>query len=90
MGKNKLISNGLSLLFGALMGLGAFYAYYKFLSTPRAFDGDNFSGACIDWSIDISAGLTVGIIFFFVAWGHFQEITPDDRTSLSTEQTKPA
>ena len=58
-------ANIVSSAVGVVVGGAAFVAYYKYLSTPESIT---------DWVVDLSAGLTTGIIFFFLAWGHFQKL----------------
>ena len=70
--RHRLLANTISLLIGGAVGFAAFYAYYEFLSKPRAFS-EGFQAALLDWAVDIGAGLSVAIIFFFVTWGHFQQ-----------------
>lgn len=69
---HRTLANTISLLIGGALGAGAFYAYYQFLSKPRPFS-EGVQVALMDWAVDLGAGLSVAIIFFFVVWGHFQQ-----------------
>ena len=48
---------------GALAGALAIYVSYAHLKQPQN---------SLDWAALIVSGLTVGIIAFFIIWGHFQ------------------
>jgi len=61
------------LAVGTLGGALAIYVSYYHLKQPQN---------SLDWAALIISGLTVGIIAFFIVWGHFQkDPEPEPRES---------
>ena len=61
---------------GLVMAAATFWLFCTKLKQPQTgFD----AAALMDWSALIFAGLTTGIISFFVVWGHFQKDPPPQR-----------
>jgi len=65
----RLVGNAISVTAAIAAGVGTFYASIRFLSAPDT---------AIEWIQQICTGLTIAIIVFFVAWGHFQELPSDE------------
>jgi hypothetical protein len=80
----RLLANIVSLIVGGAVGAAATGAYWVYLNRPRPF-AEGFQAAAMDWAIDLGAGVTVGIIFFFISWGHFQQ---DDAPARQEPQAK--
>lgn len=81
----RLIANLVSTAAALSFGGGAFLAYYHFLSKPRPFTAEDIWGPFLDWAVIFCAGLTVGIIFFFMTWGHFQKLPDAPPAAKPTE-----
>jgi hypothetical protein len=59
-----------ALVIALLAALGTFYVSVWHLSRPDSLLG---------WLVQGCAGVTVGIIVFFVVWGHFHDPEAPDR-----------
>ncbi len=59
----RIVGNTLATLAALLMGAATTLVSIWYLSEPEKF---------MDWAVQICAGITVGIIVFFMVWGHFQ------------------
>ncbi len=66
------------LMAGILAGSLAIYVSYAHLKQPQN---------SLDWAALIVSGLTVGIIAFFIIWGHFQS-DPVPEAPTRNPQTK--
>ena len=64
MTRKALIGNIVSAAVGLFLGAVAFAINWRWLSAPETL---------LEWALQICAGLTVGIICFFLTWGHFQD-----------------
>src|SRR4051812_15795467 len=66
---------------GILAGALAIYVSYAHLKQPQN---------SLDWAALIVSGLTVGIIAFFIVWGHFQDDpVPEATPVIETINTCP-
>lgn len=72
----RFFANLFSWTLALLAGAVTLFVSIRYLTAPdRLFD----------WIIQICAGLTVGIIVFFLSWGHFQKPpTPNHPTPPRT------
>lgn len=68
----RLVGNILATLAALAMGVATTLVSIWYLSAPEKL---------LDWAVQIFAGLTVGIIVFFMVWGHFQ--APDENAKVS-------
>ncbi len=64
MARKQLIGNIISVGLGLFMGSTAFYVAWNWLARPET---------PLEWIVQICSGLTVGIVVFFMSWGHFQD-----------------
>ena len=64
MRNKSTFANIFSLAFALVAALGSVYISYTKLKEPQIL---------LDWLALIFSGLTVGVIAFFLCWGHFQE-----------------
>jgi len=64
MAHKQLLCYLVSTALGLFMALTAFIITWKWLSRPETM---------LEWVVQVSSGLTVGIVVFFFSWGHFQD-----------------
>jgi len=65
MNKRRIICNVLSTLAALFTGVLALLMSIHYLAPPHS---------AMDWVVQLSGAATVGIIIFFLVWGHFQDV----------------
>jgi uncharacterized sodium:solute symporter family permease YidK len=63
MDKQRIIGDVVSSLVAIFMALVALLMSIRYLARPQGI---------LDWSVQLCGAATVGIIIFFLCWGHFQ------------------
>jgi cytochrome b561 len=64
MNKQRIIGDVISSLVAIFVGLAALMMSIRYLARPQGI---------LDWSVQLCGATTVGIIIFFLCWGHFQK-----------------
>jgi hypothetical protein len=64
MARKQMIAIIVSGVLGLFMGCLGFYITVRWLTAPETL---------LEWTVQICSGLTVGIVVFFLSWGHFQD-----------------
>ncbi len=65
--RKRLIADVVASLFGFGLATAALIVSLHYLAIPNS---------AMDWAVQICSAVTVGIVIFFLVWGHFQEIPP--------------
>jgi hypothetical protein len=67
--KQRRVAIIVPTLFALAGGAVAMYGNIHFLKKPET---------SLDWIVQLCGALTIGIIIFFIVWGHFQERDPSE------------
>ncbi len=82
MDKQRIIGDVVSLFAAVFMALVALLMSIRYLARPQGI---------LDWSVQLCGAATVGIIIFFLCWGHFQKIPkPAQKPSPLPQPPAPA
>ena len=77
MNKQRIIGDVISSLVAIFVGLAALMMSIRYLARPQGV---------LDWSVQLCGAATVGIIIFFLCWGHFQKTPkPARKQSVTAE-----